>query len=446
MTSIVGMSSRRWIHLRVAQALVGCGGLLVVAAWFASTAAAEVTATAQAQTANAAFLATAVPPGPAAGICLVDTGVDVNPDTSHVVARLALDGDVATDGSPTKHGTSMAMFMGAGRNGFGTVGLFPAARVVSVRATVAGSETITAAGVRNAINRCNDEATGHGLRVIELALTLSGALGIQETAQVAAAVATARTKGFSVVAAAGNNDGGPVEIPAGQPGVLAVGGAAADGQRCAGSASRATLQAPGCELDDVNPATGDRVGATAGTSQASALVAAALAALRSWRPELSPIEAERALVASARAAPGGPLIDVSAAFRRLDLGTVVDANQPAATAAPAAGSPSLTAPSRRRTRARLPRPRVGVRRIRRYRGVLVSVPNRPGGTVTVVSAHRVDAAGRARQVTTRARRSGRIALRVTAWDELRVRFRDPTRARATGPITIVVNPRHRRRM
>jgi len=63
--------------------------------------------------------------------------------------------------------------------------------------------------------------------------------------------------------------------------------------------------------------------------------------------------------------------------------------------------------------------------------------------VTVVSARRVDAAGRLRQVTSRARRSSRVALRVTGWDELRVRFRDPTRARATGLVTIVLHPRHK---
>jgi len=418
--------------------------MLVVAAWLAPATRAEITATAQAQTANAAFLATAVPPGPAAGICLVDTGVDANPDTSHVVARLALDGDVATDGGPTKHGTSMAMFIGAARNGFGTVGLFPAARVVSVRATAAGSDTITAAGASSAINRCNEAASGRGLRVIELALTLSTPLGAEDAAELAAAVATARTNGLSVVAAAGNNAGGRVENPASQAGVLAVGGSAADGQRCAGSASGAALQAPGCGLDETDPATGSPVRATAGTSQASALAAAALAALWSWRPELSPAEAEQALVQSARAAPGGPLIHVAAAFRQLGLGTVVDANQPAAPATSGAGGQSLAVPSHNPIRARLPRPQVTVRAIRRYRGVLVSVRNRPRGALTVVSARRADAVNRLRRVASRARRSGRVALRVSAWDELRVRFRDPTRARATGPVAVVVRPRHSR--
>jgi hypothetical protein len=440
-------TSERVLRLRLAGALAAWGGLLTVAAWFTPPAGAEVTATAQAQTANAAFLARAVPPGPAAGVCLVDSGVDVNPDTSHVVARLALDGDDATDGSPTKHGTSMAMVMGAGLNGFGAVGLFPAVRVVSVRATVAGVETITPIGAVNAINRCNDESVGHALRVIELALTLTESLPADQSAELAAAIAAARANGFSVVAAAGNRAGGRVESPASQPGVLSVGGSAADGQRCTGSAGGAVLQAPGCGLDEVDPVTGNPVAATAGTSQASALVAAALAALLSWRPELTAVEAEQALIQSARATPSGQVMDVAGALRRLGLGAVVDAYQPAGLFSTAFEAPSLAAPSsplrHSSKRARLPRPLVRVRAMRRYRGVLVSARNRPRGTTMVVLATRADAAGRLRRVARRARHSDRVALRVRGWDELRVRFRDRAGARAIGPVTIIVHPRRR---
>jgi hypothetical protein len=434
-TPLVCLNFRRSVRLRSVGSLAGCGGLLALSTCLAPAAGAEVTATAQAQIANAAFLVTAVPPGPAAGVCLVDSGVDANPDTSHVVARLAVEGDVGTDDDPTKHGTSMAMVMGAGRNGFGTVGLFPAVRVVSVRATNAGSAPITPAGVVNAIKSCTAKSVEYGLRVIELALTLGGPLGTADTAQLMAAIAGARASGLSIVAAAGNNAGGSVVSPANQPGVVSVGGSAAHGDRCAGSASGAALQAPGCGLDEADVMTGNALGATAGTSQASALTAAALAALLSWRPELSVIEAEQALIDSAPAAPGGRLIDVAAAFRRLGLGAVVDANQPAADA-----RRSLTPPS---SAARLPRPRVRVRAMRGPQGVIVDASNRPRGAVTVVSAAFLDASGRLRQLARRALRSRLVALRLTEWDELRVHYRDPIDARVVGPVTVVVHPRHR---
>jgi hypothetical protein len=250
-----------------------------------------------------------------------------------------------------------------------------------------------------------------------------------------AAIAGARASGLSIVAAAGNNAGGSVVSPANQPGVVSVGGSAAHGDRCAGSASGAALQAPGCGLDEADVMTGNALGATAGTSQASALTAAALAALLSWRPELSAIEAEQALIDSAPAAPGGRLMDVAAAFRRLGLGAVVDANQPAAGA-----RRSLTPPS---SAARFPRPRVRVRAMRGPQGVIVDASNRPRGAVTVVSAAFLDASGRLRQLARRALRSRLVALRITEWDELRVHYRDPTDARVAGPVTVVVHPRHR---
>jgi len=49
-------------------------------------------------------------------------------------------------------------------------------------------------------------ARGHGLRVIELPLTLRAPINPQDAAQLAAAIVGARAKGLSVVAGAGNND------------------------------------------------------------------------------------------------------------------------------------------------------------------------------------------------------------------------------------------------
>src|SRR3954468_13634887 len=100
------------------------------------------TTTSQALAAHAEWLPYAPPPpnGPAA-VCLVDTGVDLNPDTaSNVIARIALDGGDPSDLSPSKHGTQMAMIMGAPINDWGMVGFWPGVRIVSVRASSWGDD------------------------------------------------------------------------------------------------------------------------------------------------------------------------------------------------------------------------------------------------------------------------------------------------------------------
>src|SRR4051812_32320511 len=89
--------------------------LLAVAAQCASPVGAHAEtsgASTQAAAASAAFLLTAPAPPQTAGICLVDTGVASNADTSAVVERLALSGD-PSDHSPTLHGTTMAMHIAA---------------------------------------------------------------------------------------------------------------------------------------------------------------------------------------------------------------------------------------------------------------------------------------------------------------------------------------------
>ena len=96
---------------------------------------AVLTQTAQAQQANATFLAYAPQPAGGAGaLCLVDTGVNPNPDTTPgLIGSYAIDngpsGDVSADG----HGTTMAMI--AGGAGKGILGVWPALKIVSVRAT-----------------------------------------------------------------------------------------------------------------------------------------------------------------------------------------------------------------------------------------------------------------------------------------------------------------------
>jgi hypothetical protein len=113
----------------------------------AGPASAEVQPTLQARVANAEFLAYAPPPPKPAAVCLIDSGVDINPDTAPLIAeRISLDGGSGDDVLPSKHGTQMAMVMGAPANGWGMVGIWPYLKIVSVRATPAGQEGFVFAG------------------------------------------------------------------------------------------------------------------------------------------------------------------------------------------------------------------------------------------------------------------------------------------------------------
>src|SRR3954454_7292678 len=127
------------------------------------------TTTSQAVAAHAEWLPYAPPPpNGAAAVCLVDTGVDLNPDTaSNVIARIALDGGDPSDLSDSKHGTQMAMVMGAPINDWGMVGAWPGVRIVSLRANQPGADSFSFLGYRNGLAKCLERAQSDGIRVIE---------------------------------------------------------------------------------------------------------------------------------------------------------------------------------------------------------------------------------------------------------------------------------------
>ena len=125
------MASSAPCRLLVTLAAIACGGLACSASALAATPA----VTAQAQAADAAFLAYApAPAGGAGALCLVDTGVNSNPDTQPgLISATAVDGGTGNDVDPDGHGTTMAMI--AGGAGHGMIGAWPRLKIVSVRAT-----------------------------------------------------------------------------------------------------------------------------------------------------------------------------------------------------------------------------------------------------------------------------------------------------------------------
>jgi hypothetical protein len=314
-------------------------GATILAAVTATPAMAEyANTTVQATRAHADWLPyAAAPAGGAGAVCLVDTGVDLNPDTTAaVIAQLPLYGTTTGDTGSTHHGTLMTEIMAAPHNGYGMVGAWPALKVVDVRALTPGFDTFTYSDYQRAITKCR--SFPGPLKVINLSLAGDPSLVTQEERdQFANRVGQAQVNGNINVVAAAGNAGGPVLTPGDNGGVFTV--AAGDASGLCAFTSRGlqvSITAPGCRLDqaftDGSPAVDGW-----GSSQASAFTSAVLTAMRSYAPALSYSAAETALTSTAdHQSDGYSSLNVEAAFRSVGLGSVVDS---AKTAMAASGVP-----------------------------------------------------------------------------------------------------------
>lgn len=302
---------------------------------------AETGVTAQAVADNGAFLPYAPPPAKLAGLCLVDTGVDLNPDTEGVVVeRTALDGGSGDDVSPTLHGTVLAMMAGAPVNGWGMVGTAPhAIQIVSVRILEPGQSTFPFSAYATGIDACLRVRSHYDIQVINLSLGTSEVPSGRDYEMLGNAVHEANDYGVAVVAAAGNDDGGAVEYPAAYPGVLSVGATDTQGGGFCSFSNRGEglrLLAPGCDLDSAEPTTGaPNYNYWQGTSEASAIDAAALDALDSYEPGLSPETSEKDLTEA-----DSGVLDIAQTFRNAGLGAIVSAGEAAEPGAPSDPSPA----------------------------------------------------------------------------------------------------------
>jgi hypothetical protein len=321
------------------------------------------------------------PPPQPAGICMIDSGVNLNPSTQpEVVYREALDGGDPGDVSPIEHGTLMAMEAAAPPNGWGMIGAAPGAvRIISIRAESA-TDALTFDAYKEGINRCQVLAATYNIKVVNLSIGFQAQPTPDQLVQLRDAASRARNYGLDVVAAAGDEGSQTVSYPAAQPPILAVGAAGALRTICpfSNTGPQVALLAPGCDLQEADPATGTLIEDFAGTSQASAITAAVLAALRAYRPDLGPVQAEQLLTSTAQSAGG--VLDVTALFQAAGLGSVIAAgqrNEPSRSVI--SDPPELPAlPSRaHRVIARLPRPVVRLRRAGHVLFVrLVNLPSR----------------------------------------------------------------------
>lgn len=409
--------------------------LASVVAWPTLGRAATPAVTAQAQQANAAFLAYAPPPvrGPGA-LCLVDTGVNANPDTAPgLIGSYAIDSGPTGDVDPQGHGTSMAMIAGAAGNGM--IGVWPQLKIVSVRATDVPSPGQEPAyefdNYWQGMNACLSAPRSDDVKVVDLALASGIPPSPDQVLTFATAVSNAHGQNIAIVTAAGNAPGS-VEEPGAEPGVLSVGAATAQpgtlsdtatGSPCSFSATGdVVVFAPGCGLNAANPVNDAPFCCADGTSDASAFTAAVLVALMSYDPALTYNQAEQLLVSTAQ---NGDM-DVAAAFDAAGLGEIVRAGAarvPQAPVQPAPGPQPTPAGSVKPPKSTT---RVAIKSVRWRRGILTirltKLPNRAVATVTLQYAHRHSRTVRSRRMLIRIRtrrplsvvvgvRAGRTTLR-----------------------------------
>jgi hypothetical protein len=392
-------------------------------------------------------------PSPAepVGICLVDTGVDSNPDTSGIVIHSeALDGGTPNDLDPELHGTLMAMLIAAPVNSWGTVGVAPnAVRVISIRVT-SDAEPANLNDYLQGITRCQYLA-GHSpnlnIKVINLSLTVSGTPGTTAVANLEDAVDSARNAGLDVVAAAGNEGASQADYPAAYPPVLAVGGSdTSTGQPCSFSnvGVNVDLFAPGCTLDSADPANGTpESGTYQGGSEAAAITSAALGALRAYDTSLAPEQAEALMTTTTTAGN----LNIAGAFTAAGLGWLTNYGPPPLspgnqTSAPSTNASSTTTSSIAisKPRLRLPRPRVKLHTADHGRQLVVRVLNRPPRIAVDIG---VLTAGGRHVLRDISARSSVIDIRSAGRRlRLRLRFVDPSGVAATSPTVQAETPRY----
>jgi hypothetical protein len=316
--------------------------------------------------------------------------------------------------------------------------------MVSVRILEPGQTTFPFSSYATGIDGCLRVRGRYDVRVINLSLRSSEAPAGRDYEMVGNAIQEAHDYGVSVVAAAGNDDGGAVEYPAAYPGVLSVGATDTNGSGFCPFSNRGSglcLLAPGCSLDGADPSNGaPDSDYRQGTSESSGIAAAAVAALDSYRPDLSPASSEEIITG----ASGGAL-NIAQAFRNAGLASIVAGGEAARPgASPGAGahsSPQSLAPSKMMNLiARFPRPRARLERARRR--VLLVLSKRPAEAQA--QARLIGYRRHSRRLSVLRTVRGtftELAVPVRSVREVSFRYVDPYDAERASPWTTLRMPR-----
>jgi subtilisin family serine protease len=214
-------------------------------------------------------------------VAVIDSGIDLtHPDLQpNLIAGYDFADKDAVPQDVVGHGTFVAgLLAAASNNGIGGSGLAPGVRIMPLKT----SPDSGSAPLSSAVAQSIDYAVANGADIINLSLTID-----TEVELVRQSVQAALAKGVIIVAAAGNA-GGAVEFPANMAGVVAVANTQSDGT-LAGTSNRGpeiAIAAPGA--NPVSTLLGGGYGVRgSGTSYASPMAAAAVAALHAANPNLS---------------------------------------------------------------------------------------------------------------------------------------------------------------
>ncbi len=220
-------------------------------------------------------------------IAVIDTGVDAShPDLAGRVLPGCSFLNTGSTGRPGAnddhgHGTHVAGIAAAlTNNGIGIEGAAPGARILPVKVLNSAGQ-----GYSSDIANGIVWATNNGANVINMSLG-----GPQPSTAMAAAVLYARSRGVTVVAAAGNSAlaGNAPLYPGASPGVIAVGAVGTDMKRApfSNTGSYVDIAAPGVGILSSVP--GGGYAWMSGTSMATPYVAAAAAIVKASRPVCTP--------------------------------------------------------------------------------------------------------------------------------------------------------------
>jgi hypothetical protein len=198
------------------------------------------------------------------------------------------------------------------------------------------------------------------------------------------------------------------------------------------------LLAPGCDLDGAEPTTGAaNYDYWQGTSEASAIAAAALDALDSYQPGLSPEAAEKDLTEA-----DNGVLDIAEAFRNAGLGAIVaagEAAEPGANSTPASSPQPLTPLATMKLTQPFGRPQARLKRVRHR--LVLALSGRPGEAQVQVRylGHR----GRSRRLRVLRTLHGAftsLTLPTSGVVEVSVRYTDPYDVERASPWTTLRIP------
>ncbi|MEU5562359.1 type VII secretion-associated serine protease mycosin [Micromonospora musae] len=275
-------------------------------------------------------------------VAVIDTGIAPHPDLR---GNLLPNTDFISESpgsrqsEPSSHGTGMAGLIAAhGQGAFGAMGIAPKAKILPLTFASVENE-----GEFGALTNAILFAASSGAEVI--CISSSGG----PNAALAESIDAALAAEVVVVAAAGNRpEDTSVEYPALYDGVISVGGVDRAGNHAEVSVTGPKIDVVAPAVDIYSTSVDGKYRKGTGTSDATAIVAGAVALIRSKYPYLPAREVVHRLTATA-IDKGPPGRDDEYGYGVIDIVAALTADVPplgfgsATASAPAGGGPSTTA-------------------------------------------------------------------------------------------------------